>query len=47
VLAGGELGALLAGAGGAGERAEVQALGLVADVAPGVAGFVFDDADQQ
>ncbi len=46
-LAGGELGALLAGAGGAGERAEVQALGLVADVAPGVAGFVLDDADQQ
>ncbi len=46
-LAGGELSALLAGAGWAGERAEVQALQLVADVAPGVVGFVFDDADEQ
>ena len=46
-LAACELGALLAGAGGAGERAEVQALKLVAHVAPGVAGLVLDDPDQQ
>jgi len=46
-LAGGELGALLAGAGGSGERAEVHALELVAEVAPGVAGLVLGDPDQQ
>ena len=46
-LAGGELGALLAGAGGAGEGAQVYALQLVAEVAPGVVGLVLGDPDQQ
>ena len=46
-LAGGELGALLVGAGGPGERAEVDALQLVAEVAPGLVGLVLGDPDQQ
>jgi hypothetical protein len=45
--AGGELGALLARAGGAGEGAQVHALELVAQVAPGLLGLVLGDPDQE
>src|SRR6266536_1023031 len=47
LLAGCELGALVAGAGGAGESSEVEALELVAEVAPGLAGGALGDADEQ
>ena len=47
LVLGGELGPLPALAGVAGERDEVQALEFVAEVAPGIAGVVLGDADQQ
>src|SRR3990170_878458 len=47
LLAGGELGALAAEAGGAGEGAEVEALEFVAEVAPGLVGGVLGDPDEQ
>jgi hypothetical protein len=43
----GEPGGLLDLAGGAGERDEVQALEFAAQVAPGVGGLAFADADEQ
>jgi len=46
-LAGGELGALPARAGGPRECAEVHALQFVAEVALGVGGLVLGDPDQQ
>src|SRR5712691_671196 len=46
-LAGGEFGALAADAGRAGEGAEVEPFELVAEVAPGFAGGVLGDADEE
>jgi hypothetical protein len=43
----GEPGGLLELAGGAGERDEVEAFELAAQVAPGVAGLAFAEADEQ
>src|SRR5712691_8391708 len=46
-VAGGEFGALAADAGRAGEGAEVEPFELVAEVAPGFAGGVLGDADEE
>ena len=46
LLVGGELGSLVAGAGVAGERAEMHPLQFVAEAAPGVGGLVLGDPDR-